>query len=158
VNMQTSPAGNALTTFLEKLLAAMLFVLLFLVVLLGILRYVFNTTLIGGNEASVVIFIYTTAIGSAISISGDRHIAIHYFTDKCSAATQQLLFNVQLTLIAILNLVLTWYGILWIERTGSFMMPALGMPQVIVQLSILLGGSLAVLYCFLRYRQGRSTC
>jgi TRAP-type C4-dicarboxylate transport system permease small subunit len=156
--MQPSTTGDALTTFLEKLLAAMLFVLLFLVVLLVILRYVFNTTLIGGNEASVVIFIYTTAIGSAISISGDRHIAIQYFTDKCSAAVQQFLFNLQLALIAILNLVITWYAISWIERTGGFMMPALGMPQIIAQLSILLAGTLAVLYCFLRYRQGRSTC
>jgi TRAP-type C4-dicarboxylate transport system permease small subunit len=156
--MHASKTGKRLTMFLEKLLAVMLFVLFFMVVLLVILRYVFNTTIIGGNEATVVIFVYTTAIGSAISLSGDRHIAIHYFTDKCSAATQALLFKVQLALIAILNLVITWYAISWIGRTGGFLMPALGMPQIMAQLSIPIGGSLGVLYCLLRYLQGRTSC
>jgi TRAP-type mannitol/chloroaromatic compound transport system permease small subunit len=41
-------------------------VIFILVVMLVILRYLFNTTIVGGNEATVQLFIHTTALGAAV--------------------------------------------------------------------------------------------
>jgi TRAP-type C4-dicarboxylate transport system permease small subunit len=158
MNKPTSSSVGSLNTMLEYLLALLLFALLSMVVVLVILRYAFNSTIIGGNEATVIAFVYTTAIGSAISIYSDEHIAISYFTDKCSVATQNILTRLQLILIGILNLVLTVYAVIWIDRTGGFLMPALGLPQIVAQLSIPIAGLLSVLYCYLRYVEVRKLC
>jgi TRAP-type C4-dicarboxylate transport system permease small subunit len=158
MNLPTSNSATLLNTKLESLLALLLFALFMMVVVLVVLRYVFNSTIIGGNEATVIAFVYTTAIGSAISIYRDEHIAISYFTDKCSAATQSILARLQLILIAILNLVLTTYAVIWIDKTGGFLMPAMGLPQIVAQLSIPIAGLLSVFYCYLRYVEIRKSC
>lgn len=51
---------------LERLLTIVFMGIFALVVVLVVLRYVFNTTIVGGNEATVMLFIYTTALGSAV--------------------------------------------------------------------------------------------
>ena len=141
---------SRITRILEQLLVALLFVMFGMIVILVILRYVFGTTIIGGNEATVIAFVYTTAIGAAISISRDEHISIRYFTDKLSPRTQLTLCRVQLILVAVLNLLIAAYAFVWIRRTGGFLMPALGLPQMFAQFSVPLGAVLSVLYCLAR--------
>lgn len=158
MNLPNSNPILSFNTKLESLLALLLFGLFFMVVVLVILRYVFNSTIIGGNEATVIAFVYTTAIGSAISIYRDEHIAISFFTDKCSAGTQSILARLRLILIALINLVLTVYAVIWIEKTGGFLMPAMGLPQIVAQLSIPIAGLLSVYYCYLRYLEIRKSC
>jgi len=121
-----------------------------MIVILVMLRYVFSTTIIGGNEATVIAFVYTTAIGAAISISRDEHISIRYFTDKLSWRVQQALSQIQLILVTLLNVLIAVYAFSWIVRTGGFLMPALGLPQLVAQISIPLGAVLSVLYCLAR--------
>jgi len=139
-----------MTRILEQLLSILLFVIFGMIVILVILRYVFGTTIIGGNEATVIAFVYTTAIGAAISISRDEHISIRYFTDNLSPRTQLALSQLQLILVAILNLLLAAYAVSWIQRTGGFLMPALGLPQMVAQLSVPIGAVLSVLNCLAR--------
>ena len=141
---------SRLTFFLERLLIMLLFAMFGMIVILVILRYLFGTTIIGGNEATVIAFVYTSAIGAAISISRDDHISIRYFTGKLSPGAQQTLSQVQLILVAILNLLIVVYAVLWIQRTGGFLMPALGLPQRVAQISVPLGAILSVLYCLAR--------
>jgi len=138
---------SRMTRFLEQLLIMLLFAMFGMIVILVILRYVFGTTIIGGNEATVIAFVYTTAIGAAISISRDEHISIRYFTDKLSPRTQLALRQAQLILVAVLNLLIAAYALVWIRRTGGFLMPALGLPQMFAQISVPLGAVLSVLYC-----------
>ena len=78
-----------LTRVLEQLLAIVLFGMFALVTVLVVLRYVFTTTIIGGNEATVIAFIFTTAIGASVAIARDEHIAIDYFVLKLPPALQQ---------------------------------------------------------------------
>ncbi len=141
---------SQLTRILEKLLIILLFAMFGMIVILVILRYLFGTTIIGGNEATVIAFVYTTAIGAAISISRDEHISIRYFTDKMSERAQQTVGKLQLILVALLNLLIVIYAFGWIQRTGGFLMPTLGMPQLIAQFSVPLGAILSVLYCLIR--------
>ena len=146
---------SRMTNILERLLITLLFAMFAMIVILVILRYVFGTTIIGGNEATVIAFVYTTAIGAAISISRDEHITIRYFTDKLSPGTQLSLYRLQLVLVAALNLAIAVYALAWIGRTGGFLMPALGLPQMLAQISVPLGAALSVLYCLARIIDAR---
>jgi TRAP-type C4-dicarboxylate transport system permease small subunit len=146
---------SRMTRILEQLVMALLFAMFAMIVILVILRYLFSTTIIGGNEATVIAFVYTTAIGAAISISRDEHISIRYFTDKLSPQTQLTLSQVQLVLVAVLNLAIAAYAWAWIGRTGGFLMPALGLPQMVAQISVPLGAVLSVLYCLVRMLENR---
>jgi TRAP-type C4-dicarboxylate transport system permease small subunit len=58
-----------LSNLLEQFLTLLLFLIFATVVLLVVLRYVFNTTIIGGNEGALVAFVYTTAIGGALAVA-----------------------------------------------------------------------------------------
>jgi len=140
-------ALQRLTRALESALVILLFGMFLMIAVLVVLRYLFATTIIGGNEATIVAFIYTTAIGASIALLRDEHIAINYFIEKLSPRLQDQLQKIRLLLLVIVNLVIVIYSIVWIQRTGGFLMPTLGMPQVVAQLSIPLGGSLSVLYC-----------
>lgn len=143
-------AVRDMTRVLENLLAVLLLAMFLMIATLVMLRYVFATTIIGGNEATIVAFIYTTAIGASIAIARDEHIAITYFVEKLSPATQQLLVGVRLVLLAIINIAIAWFALAWLQRTGGFLMPTLGVPQLVAQLSVPLGGTLSAFYCLVR--------
>ncbi len=141
---------DRVTCIIEKLLIGLLFGMFAMVTLLVVLRYLFSTTLIGGNEATVVAFIYTTALGAAVAISRDEHIAVTYFTDKLPPELKQGLARTRLVLLAILNALIGACAVIWIQRTGGFLMPTLGAPQIIAQISVPLGCGLSTLYCVAR--------
>lgn len=143
-------ALQKLTRVFEALLSVLLFGMFAMIAVLVVLRYLFGTTIIGGNEATIVAFIYTTAVGASIAIMRDEHIAIDFFVEKLSLRWQEHLLKLRLVLLATLNLVIVVYSIVWIQRTGGFLMPTLGVPQLVAQFSVPLGGSLSVLYCIVR--------
>ena len=86
-----SAIETKLNYLLERLLALLLFSIFAAIVLLVVLRYVFNTTIVGGNEGALVAFVYTTALGGALAAAKQEHIAIHYFVDLMPAGIQQFL-------------------------------------------------------------------
>lgn len=143
-------ALDRLTLILEWILPVLLFGMFSMVAALVILRYLFAGTIIGGNEGIIVAFTYTTAIGASISLLRDEHIAINYFVLKIPETAQRLLLKLQLLLLVVLNFVIVFYSIVWIQQTGGFLMPTLGVPQWVAQASIPLGGSLGALYCAVR--------
>ncbi len=142
-----------LGNLLEQFLTLLLFLIFAIIVLLVILRYVFNTTIIGGNEGALIAFVYTTAIGGALAVARQEHIAIHYFVDLSPVRTQHHLKILQLVLVAAMNLAIVWYSITWIGRTGAFLMPALQLPQLVAQLSVPVGCGLAFVYCLIGIRR-----
>ncbi len=138
------------TRVIETILIVLLFGMFAMVTVLVVLRYLFSTTIIGGNEGTVVAFIFTTALGASIAIARDEHIAIDYFTDKMSPQARQVLTQVRLFLLAVINAVITVYAVIWIQRTGGFLMPTLGLPQLVAQISVPIGCGLSAAYCVAR--------
>jgi TRAP-type C4-dicarboxylate transport system permease small subunit len=138
------------TRVIETVLIVLLFGMFAMVTILVVLRYLFSTTIIGGNEGTVVAFIFTTALGASIAIARDEHIAIDYFTDKMSPQARQVLTQVRLFLLAVINAVITVYAVIWIQRTGGFLMPTLGLPQLVAQISVPIGCGLSTAYCVAR--------
>lgn len=138
------------TRLIENLLGILLFVMFAMVTILVVLRYVFSTTIIGGNEATVVAFIFTTAIGASIAIARDEHIAIDYFVSKVPEAVQRKIAVLRLLLLVLINAAILFYAVEWIQRTGGFLMPTLGVPQLAAQVSVPLGCALSIAYCIAR--------
>ena len=136
-----------LIRILEGVITFFFSVIFSLTVLLVVLRYVFNTAIIGGNEAMEYLFIYTTAIGAAVALGRRNHIKITYFIDKLHARVRRFVDVSDLILIGFINGVMIWYGIPWIQSVGSFKSPVLRIPNMIVQASIPIGCGLVILCC-----------
>ena len=69
---------QSLYRILEFLLAMSLLVIALVIVSLVVMRYCFNASITGANEFATIVFAYATAIGSAVAIGRDEHIAIDF--------------------------------------------------------------------------------
>jgi TRAP-type C4-dicarboxylate transport system permease small subunit len=136
-----------LSRILVGFIAACLFSIVLLVLTLVILRYGFNSTIVGANEFIVILFIYTSAIGAAVVIGQKEHIAITYFMDKLPPLARKVLDILNYLLIGLLNGVLIWYGIQWINITGDYLTAVLKIQQAYAQIVVPAGCSIAILYC-----------
>ena len=143
--------ASRMTATLAQIIAVALLAIFAVVLLLVVLRYFFSTTIIGGNEATAIAFVFLTAIGAAIDLYKDRHISVSWFTDQLTPNSQQLLARSRFLVLALLNALILYYSVIWIDRTGSFLMPALGLPQWVAQSCIPIGCGLSTFYCLLRF-------
>ena len=130
----------------EVAIVAALAIIFAMVVLLVVLRYVFSSTIVGGNEFIVLLFIYTTSIGAAVAISRKEHIAINFLVDRLADGPRKIIEIVGFALIALINAVMVWYSLtIWIPLTGHFILPALQLPQGYAQAAVPIGCGLAAL-------------
>jgi TRAP-type C4-dicarboxylate transport system permease small subunit len=139
-----------LTRVLEGVMMVSFLAIFVLVVTLVVLRYVFNSSITGANEIITVLFVFTTAIGGAVAVGKREHIAITAVAEKLPTALRKVADATGLLLIALINGVMLWYSVGWIDTTGGFLMPSTGLPRIVAQISIPIGCGLAVLYCGLR--------
>ena len=87
----------------EVAIVAALIIIFALVLLLVVLRYAFGSTIVGGNEFIVVLFIYTTSIGAAVAVSRKEHIAISFLVDRLADGPRRILEILGFALIALIN-------------------------------------------------------
>jgi TRAP-type C4-dicarboxylate transport system permease small subunit len=121
-----------------------------IVIVLVMMRYLFNSTLVGANELITILFVYTTVIGAAVAVGQRAHISVSVVVEKLPIWHQKLMDILALALIAFINGAMVWYSLTsWIPVTGRFLMPALQMPQFYAQVAVPVGGSLAIVYCIL---------
>ena len=120
------------------------------VVAMVVLRYVFNSSVTGANEFVTILFVYTTAIGSALAVGKREHIAIGFAVEKLSSVNRRRVEIIGLIAMGVLNIVIVCYSIYWIRTTGDYLMPSTGLPRAVAQLSIPLGCTLAFVFCLLR--------
>ena len=139
-----------LTRVLEWSLVVMFAVFLVLVSVLVILRYVFASSILGGNEFVTIAFIFTSAIGGAVCISRREHIAITVFIDLLQVPLKKAVYIAGLILIAVINGYMAYYSLGWISKAGNFPWQPLGWPSGIVYAVIPAGCGLAVLYCAIK--------
>jgi TRAP-type C4-dicarboxylate transport system permease small subunit len=143
------PAGivEYLSRFLEWVITLCFFVILMLTIILVVLRYGFNESIIGGNELMEYLFIYTTAIGAAVALGRRQHIKITWFVDKLSPAYRRVTDILGFLLIALINGVMIYYSIPWIRTVGGFESPVLRLPNRLIQIIVPIGCTLVILYC-----------
>jgi len=138
---------KVLNSFLEGILTFFFFIMVALVILLVFLRYVFKTTIIGGNELVVFLFIYTTALGAFTGFVKNTHINIPVVFDHFPAKARKYVDIFNHFMILILNGVIVILGFSWIKSVGGFDSPELHIPQGMIQVSVLIGCGLVILYC-----------
>ena len=135
---------------LERLLTIVFMLIFALVVVLVVLRYVFNTTIVGGNEATVMLFIYTTALGSAVEIARGKHIIVDSFVNYLPGRVRYWLGVINLGVVAIVHAFLLKFSFDWVGAVGGSEHPVLHVPEGIVQVAMPIGCGLAVLFCLTR--------
>ncbi len=136
-----------ISRILEAVVTICLACIFLLVTSLVVLRYGFNTTIIGANEFVVILFIYTSGLGAAIIVGKKQHIAITYFIDKLPISLRKTVDVLSFLLIAFINGVMIIYSIQWISKTGHYLTAALRIPQLYAQVVIPIGCGAAILYC-----------
>jgi len=130
------------------MLVGVLFLVFIITLTLVFLRYVLNQSITGANEIVTILFIYTTAIGAAVSIGKNEHIGIDVFVNLLPSKFYKTTRVLQIVLLFTLHLILFIYCLQWIGKAGGYLMPATGLPRLVAIASIPIGCILCVLYCF----------
>ena len=141
---------NWIETVLEFIITLFFGIILFTTIAMVILRYVFNKGIYGGNELISYLFVYTTALGAALSIKSNEHIRISLFVEMLPETGQKVIHIITYILIATLNTVLILLSIPWMKKVGSFESPTLRIPNAWVQFGVPLGCGFAVIFCIFR--------
>ena len=131
------------------------FVVMFTLVVTQVaLRYGFNESIGGANELATILFAYTSALGIAVGIARRDHMAISWFTERLGPKPRQVIDVIGLVLLALLNLVIFWYSIRWIDITGARMISVLQVPRWTAQIAIPIGTAASVVFCLIKLRLG----
>jgi len=117
-----------------------------LTILLVVLRYFFNSSIPGGNEALRFAFIYTTFIGAAILIGKRDHIAIHLATRRMPEVVRRAIAVLCNFLVIAVHIYLMVLSFRWIAVSGANMAEELKFPLRYVQIALPIGAGLASLY------------
>jgi len=117
-----------------------------LIILLVILRYFFNSSIPGGNEALRFGFMYTTFLGAAVLLGRNEHIAIHLATKRLPPWARRAVAAVGNLAIVALHVYLMILSFRWIAVSGANMAEELKFPLRYVQISLPIGCGLAGLY------------
>ena len=107
----------------------------------------FNQSITGANEIVTILFIYTTALGAAISIGRNEHIGIDFFVSLLPKKLYKTIRALQVFLIFALHLILFIYCLEWVEKAGGYLMPATGLPRIVAIASIPIGCIFCILFC-----------
>jgi len=117
-----------------------------LTILLVVLRYFFNSSIPGGNEALRFAFIYTTFIGAAILVGKRDHIAIHLATRRMPMVVRRAIAVLCNFLVIALHIYLLILSLRWIAVSGANMAEELKFPLRYIQIALPIGAGLASFY------------
>lgn len=134
---------------LESLITFFFAVILIFTILLVILRYVFNSSIIFGNELIEYLFVYTTSFGAAVSLSRGEHIKIDFFKDLLKQPFRMVLDVLGQLLIGAINVVILISSINWIRVVGNAESPVMRLPMWIIQICIPLGCGFVSLFALM---------
>ena len=141
---------SRLNRLLQWTLALLMATIVSIVVALVVLRYLFNSSIPGANELATFLFVYMTALGAAVVVGQQEHIAIPLFVELLPSRGQRFVNGVSVVCVAVLNSAMIACSLGWISVTGGYLMPSTGLPRIVAQLSVPLGCGLALVYCVLR--------
>jgi TRAP-type C4-dicarboxylate transport system permease small subunit len=139
-----------LSLVLEAIMAGMLCVLGIIVFVTVVLRYGFSYSFFGMHESLPVIFAHTTAIGAALAVARREHISVPVIFDILPNSWAKYLDVLIFVLLIVINGVIFWQAIRWLQKTGFFMMPSLQIPQIYAKSSISIATTLSIIFCINR--------
>ena len=141
---------QGLVRLLETSFGICFAVMFILVVTQVALRYGLNESIGGANELATILFAYTSALGIAVGIARRDHMAISWFTERLPAKARKVIDVFGLVLLAVLNLIIFWYSLRWIDVTGSRMISVLHVPRWTAQIAIPIGTGASAIFCCIK--------
>ena len=139
-------AKNVLDWLLNGLVGATFFGIAVLIIVLVILRYVFNSSVPGGNELLRFAFIYTTFIGAAVLVGRREHIAIHIVVKKFPDPIRRIFDLLVHLLIVALHIYLLVLSFRWISVTGNNLAEELKCSLKYIQIALPISCGIASVY------------
>jgi TRAP-type C4-dicarboxylate transport system permease small subunit len=143
-------ADRLLEKILGAIMAAILLLLGIMVFTTVVLRYGFSYSIFGMHESLPILFAHATAIGAALAISQRGHISIPALFEILPENMTRYLDVFVFLLLGLINAAIFWQSILWLEKTGFFMMHSIRVPQIVAKISIPIGTGLSILFCLIR--------
>jgi len=139
-------AKEWLDRLLDGVISVSFFGMAVLIILLVILRYFFNSSIPGGNEALRFAFMYTTFLGAAVLLGRNEHIAIHLATKRLPDAVRRAVAALGNLAIVALHVYLMVLSFRWIAVSGGNMAEELKFPLRYIQMALPIGCGFAALY------------
>ena len=134
--------NRILTTAVMSIFAGMAV----LTVLMVILRYFFNSSIPGGNEALRFAFVYTTFLGAALLLGQGEHITIRLLTKRLPAVTGRAVATFGNCVVIAMHIYLIVLSLRWLAVTGGNLAEELKLPLQYIQIALPIGAALATLY------------
>jgi len=143
-------ADKLLEKILGAIMAGLLLLLGIMVFATVVLRYGFSYSIFGMHESLPIFFAHVTAIGAALAISQRGHISVPALFEILPESMTRYLDVFVFLLLALINVAIFWQSLLWLEKTGFFMMHSIRVPQIVAKISIPIATGLSVLFCLIR--------
>jgi TRAP-type transport system small permease protein len=141
-----SRAKRMLDWVLDGLVGVTFFGIAILVIVLVIMRYFFNSSIPGGNEALRFAFIFTTFVGAAVLVGRREHIAIHLLTKRFPRTVRRACDALTHAVIAAVSVYLLVLSFRWIAVSGRNLAEELNFPLRYIQVVLPIGCGLTALY------------
>lgn len=136
-----------ITRSLEWIITVFFMIIFLLIFSLVLLRYVFKTSIMGTYEIITMLFVYCSALGTAILVRQKEHIKISFFINKLSAGARRIVLTINYILICVLNVVFVYMSLGWIKSIWTFRSPMTKIPFWVQRIPISIGCGLVILYC-----------
>lgn len=143
-------ADRLLEKILGAIMAAILLLLGIMVFVTVVLRYGFSYSIFGMHESLPIFFAHVTAIGAALAIAQRGHISVPALFEILPENLTRYLDVLVFLLLGLINAAIFWQSMLWIEKTGFFMMHSIRVPQIVAKISIPIATGLSILFCVIR--------
>jgi len=141
---------RALDWLIDAAVTALFSGMTVLIILLVVMRYVFNSTIVGGYEALRFGFIYTTFLGAAVLVSKGEHIGMDIIVKHFPDTARRSVKAIEQLLVAALHIYLLIISFHWIQVTGGFPSAELRLPMKFIQISLPIACGLTALYALNR--------
>jgi len=136
-----------ITGLIERIITVFFIIIFLLIFSLVLLRYGFKTSIMGTNEIITMLFVYCSALGTAILVRQKEHIKISFFVNKLSTGAKKIVFTINYMLICVLNAVFFYMSLGWIKSIRTFRSPMTQIPFWVQRIPIPIGCGLVILYC-----------
>ena len=117
---------------IERVLLAAVMALLCVITMANVIvRYFTDVSFAFTEEISVSLLVVMTLVGASTAFYRNKHIAILFFVERCSAPTRRRFQLFGLLACTLMFDLLAWYGarLAWDDYRFEVTSPALGIPQ-----------------------------
>ncbi|MBI9104727.1 MAG: TRAP transporter small permease [Spirochaetales bacterium] len=135
---------NRIVDFVLMVLFIMIFLMVFNQV---VLRYIFNTSIMGTAEVFTMLFTYCSALGAASMLRHREHIKIAVFLDKLPLKVKKVVVTINYILIGIFCFFVFKESLPWLNSIKTFRSQVTGISRAVESITIPIAFGLMVFYC-----------